>query len=114
MRGRPERRLSSAQAATRFVQIGPRITVSQALLFTVETEAKSAKEEQIEPTRSEPCVYAQTIAGKDAPCFGEAKNSWLAGTAGPSARWSRARAIGRNPRTPSGWRSRATFDSSGT
>jgi cellobiose phosphorylase len=29
----------------------------------------------------EPYVYAQTIAGKDAPTFGEAKNSWLTGTA---------------------------------
>jgi hypothetical protein len=37
----------------------------------------SAKEEQIETYRSEPYVYAQMIAGKDAPCFGEAKNSWL-------------------------------------
>ncbi len=41
----------------------------------------SAKEEQIEIYRSEPYVYAQMIAGKDAPCFGEAKNSWLTGTA---------------------------------
>ncbi len=31
--------------------------------------------------RSEPYVYAQMIAGKDAPHFGEAKNSWLTGTA---------------------------------
>ncbi len=31
--------------------------------------------------RCEPYVYAQTIAGKDAPSFGEAKNSWLTGTA---------------------------------
>jgi cellobiose phosphorylase len=29
----------------------------------------------------EPYVYAQMIASKDAPCFGEAKNSWLTGTA---------------------------------
>jgi cellobiose phosphorylase len=29
----------------------------------------------------EPYVYAQMIAGKDAPSFGEAKNSWLTGTA---------------------------------
>ncbi len=41
----------------------------------------SAKESQIETYRSEPYVYAQMIAGKDAPCFGEAKNSWLTGTA---------------------------------
>jgi cellobiose phosphorylase len=31
--------------------------------------------------RMEPYVYAQMIAGKDAPRFGEAKNSWLTGTA---------------------------------
>jgi cellobiose phosphorylase len=31
--------------------------------------------------RSEPYVYAQTIAGKDAATHGEAKNSWLSGTA---------------------------------
>ncbi|HEY9122312.1 MAG TPA: glycosyl hydrolase family 65 protein [Brevefilum sp.] len=31
--------------------------------------------------RSEPYVYAQTIAGKAADRFGEAKNSWLTGTA---------------------------------
>ena len=42
---------------------------------------RDAKEEQIETYRSEPYVYAQMIAGKDAPCFGEAKNSWLTGTA---------------------------------
>ena len=31
--------------------------------------------------RTEPYVYSQMIAGKDAPNFGEAKNSWLTGTA---------------------------------
>ena len=31
--------------------------------------------------RTEPYVYCQTIAGRDSPCFGEAKNSWLTGTA---------------------------------
>jgi len=41
----------------------------------------SAKEEQIETYRGEPYAYPQMIAGKDAPCFGEAKNSWLTGTA---------------------------------
>jgi cellobiose phosphorylase len=30
--------------------------------------------------RTEPYVYSQMIAGKDAPSFGEAKNSWLTGT----------------------------------
>jgi len=41
----------------------------------------SAKQDQIDTYRSEPYVYAQMIAGRDAPCFGEAKNSWLTGTA---------------------------------
>lgn len=31
--------------------------------------------------RTEPYVYSQMIAGKDAPRFGEAKNSWLTGSA---------------------------------
>lgn len=41
----------------------------------------SAREAISEIHRCEPYVYAQTIAGKDAPTFGEAKNSWLTGTA---------------------------------
>ncbi len=38
-------------------------------------------EEISEIHRTEPYVYSQMIAGKDAPKFGEAKNSWLTGTA---------------------------------
>ena len=38
-------------------------------------------EEYSELHRTEPYVYSQMIAGKDAPRFGEAKNSWLTGTA---------------------------------
>jgi cellobiose phosphorylase len=38
-------------------------------------------EDQSEIHRTEPYVYAQMIAGKDAPTHGEAKNSWLSGTA---------------------------------
>jgi len=41
----------------------------------------SAREEISDLHRCEPYVYAQMIAGKDAPDFGEAKNSWLTGTA---------------------------------
>jgi len=41
----------------------------------------SAREAISEIHRCEPYVYAQMIAGKDAPSFGEAKNSWLTGTA---------------------------------
>jgi cellobiose phosphorylase len=41
----------------------------------------STKESQIETYRCEPYVYAQMTAGRDAPTQGEAKNSWLTGTA---------------------------------
>ena len=41
----------------------------------------SARETISEVHRCEPYVYAQMIAGRDAPTHGEAKNSWLTGTA---------------------------------
>jgi cellobiose phosphorylase len=41
----------------------------------------SARESISELHRCEPYVYAQMIAGIDAPTHGEAKNSWLSGTA---------------------------------
>ena len=41
----------------------------------------SAREHISEVHRCEPYVYAQMIAGRDAPTHGEAKNSWLTGTA---------------------------------
>ncbi len=41
----------------------------------------SAREALSEVHRCEPYVYAQMIAGRDAPTHGEAKNSWLTGTA---------------------------------
>ena len=41
----------------------------------------SAREPISEVHRCEPYVYAQMIAGRDAPTHGEAKNSWLTGTA---------------------------------
>jgi cellobiose phosphorylase len=41
----------------------------------------SAREEISDVHRCEPYVYAQMIAGPDAPTHGEAKNSWLTGTA---------------------------------
>lgn len=41
----------------------------------------SAREDQSEVHRCEPYVYAQMIAGRDAPAQGEAKNAWLTGTA---------------------------------
>ncbi|HEY3547894.1 MAG TPA: hypothetical protein VGK17_17625, partial [Propionicimonas sp.] len=41
----------------------------------------SAREAISEVHRCEPYVYAQMIAGRDAPTHGEAKNAWLTGTA---------------------------------
>lgn len=41
----------------------------------------SAREHLSDIHRCEPYVYAQMIAGRDAPTHGEAKNSWLTGTA---------------------------------
>ena len=41
----------------------------------------SQREEISDLHRCEPYVYAQTIAGADSASFGEAKNSWLTGTA---------------------------------
>ncbi len=41
----------------------------------------SAREPISAVHRCEPYVYAQMIAGRDAPTYGEAKNSWLTGTA---------------------------------
>ena len=40
----------------------------------------SARENISDLHRCEPYVYAQMIAGRDAPTHGEAKNSWLTGT----------------------------------
>ena len=41
----------------------------------------ASHEDRIETYRSEPYVFAQMIAGRDAATPGEAKNSWLTGTA---------------------------------
>ena len=48
---------------------------------TISSICPSAKESQIDTYRCEPYVYAQMIAGRDAATPGEAKNSWLTGTA---------------------------------
>ncbi len=52
----------------------------QALDYYLRTNP-SAREAISEVHRCEPYVYAQMIAGKDSPNHGEAKNSWLTGTA---------------------------------
>jgi cellobiose phosphorylase len=41
----------------------------------------SARESMSDLHRCEPYVYSQMIAGKDSPSHGQAKNSWLTGTA---------------------------------
>ena len=53
---------------------------SQAYDYYLRTNP-SAREPSSEVHRCEPYVYAQMIAGLDAPTCGEAKNSWLTGTA---------------------------------
>jgi cellobiose phosphorylase len=72
----------------------------------------SAREGLSEVHRCEPYVYAQMIAGKDAPTHGEAKNSWLTGAAAWNfvaiSQWIlgiRAEFDGLriDPQLPSGW-----------
>lgn len=50
--------------------------------FTLYKKIAPAYREEISDLhKTEPYVYSQMIAGKDAPNFGQAKNSWLTGTA---------------------------------
>jgi cellobiose phosphorylase len=74
--------------ASTFCHTNPWIMIAAALLgdgdraFDYYTRINpSAREAISEVHRCEPFVYAQTIAGRDAPTHGEAKNSWLTGTA---------------------------------
>ena len=53
----------------------------QRALETYLAVCPSAQEERADIYRGEPYVYAQTIAGPDAATPGEAKNTWLTGTA---------------------------------
>ena len=71
-----------------FCHNNPWISISEAVLghgaraFEVYRKICPAFLEDISDIhRTEPYVYSQMIAGKDAPRFGEAKNSWLTGTA---------------------------------
>jgi cellobiose phosphorylase len=71
-----------------FCQTNPWIMIAEALMGDGDRAFDyylrinpSAREELSEVHRCEPYVYAQMIAGKDAPTHGEAKNSWLTGTA---------------------------------
>ena len=71
-----------------FCHVNPWVMIAEAMLghgdaaFDYYTRINpSAREDISELHRCEPYVYAQMIAGKEAPTFGEAKNSWLTGTA---------------------------------
>ncbi|HET9059691.1 MAG TPA: glycosyl hydrolase family 65 protein [Acidimicrobiales bacterium] len=71
-----------------FCHTNPWVMIAEALLgngeaaFDYYTRINpSAREDISEVHRCEPYVYAQMIAGVDAPTHGEAKNSWLTGTA---------------------------------
>lgn len=71
-----------------FCHTNPWITIAETLVgnpdraFDYYTRINpSAREAISDVHRCEPYVYAQMIAGKDAPTHGEAKNSWLTGTA---------------------------------
>jgi cellobiose phosphorylase len=71
-----------------FCHTNPWIMIAEALVghgdqaFDYYSRINPSKREAIsEVHRCEPYVYAQMIAGKDAPTHGEAKNSWLTGTA---------------------------------
>ena len=58
-----------------------RLGEAERALATYLAICPSTREERIETYRCEPYVYAQMIAGPDAPTPGEAKNSWLTGAA---------------------------------
>jgi cellobiose phosphorylase len=71
-----------------FCHTNPWIMIAEALVghadqaFDYYSRLNPSQREAIsEVHRCEPYVYAQMIAGKDAPTHGEAKNSWLSGTA---------------------------------
>jgi len=74
--------------ASNFCHTNPWIMIAEAMVgrgdraFDYYTRINpSAREAISDVHRCEPYVYAQMIAGRDAPTHGEAKNSWLTGTA---------------------------------
>ena len=71
-----------------FCHTNPWIMIAEAIMGDGDTAFDlyqrinpSAREELGDLHRCEPYVYAQMIAGRDAATHGEAKNSWLTGTA---------------------------------
>ncbi|NMC29222.1 MAG: glycosyl transferase [Pelolinea sp.] len=74
--------------ASIFCHTNPWIMIAEAMLGRGEKALDyylrinpSTREEMSEIHKCEPYVYAQMISGRDAPVEGEAKNSWLTGTA---------------------------------
>jgi cellobiose phosphorylase len=71
-----------------FCHNNPWITIAETMLGrgtrafdTYKKICPAYREDDSQLRRMEPYVYCQMIAGKDAPRFGEGKNSWLTGTA---------------------------------
>jgi cellobiose phosphorylase len=71
-----------------FCHVNPWITIGETILGNGDAAFEyykrtnpSARAPISDVHRCEPYVYAQTIAGRDAASFGEAKNSWLTGSA---------------------------------
>ncbi len=102
-----------------FCHVNPWLVIAEAVTGNAEGALDyylrtnpSAREPISELHRCEPYVYAQMIAGPEAPTHGEAKNSWLTGTAA----WSYVAAtqwilgirpehdgLRVDPRVPAGW-----------
>jgi len=102
-----------------FCHANPWVTIAEAMLghgdaaldYYLRT-CPSAREPISEVHRCEPYVHAQMIAGPDAPAAGEAKNSWLTGTAAWNfvavTQWilgirPEHEGLLVDPRLPSGW-----------
>ena len=71
-----------------FCHVNPWVMIAETMIGHGDTAfgyykriSPSAREQISDVHRCEPYVYAQMIAGKPAPTHGEAKNSWLTGTA---------------------------------
>ena len=64
-----------------WIMIGETILGRGDLAYEYYTKIAPAFQDEIALHKTEPYVYAQMIAGKDAARPGEAKNSWLTGTA---------------------------------
>ena len=79
--------ISSSMTLATVLSIVPLLAVALAMFSVIPAFAVYRKtcpayiEDISEIHRTEPYVYSQMVAGKDAPTFGEAKNSWLTGTA---------------------------------